>query len=78
MKTREQMTVDERWTCIAFGWVSFDQPSGAYITRSSGRRRVGRPAKYFFYKDGKIAWKGTAYTEEEAVNKVNKWVEEQR
>ena len=75
MKIRKQMTEDERWTCIARGWISYDKPTGQYITRSYGRRRSGRPAKYFFYRGDTLLCKVTASSEEEAVQKANEWLE---
>ena len=48
----------------------FDPKTGAYLRSSNGRRKWGRPHKYYAkYKDFTVRF--TAYSDEEACKKAN-------
>ncbi len=45
--------------------------TGAYISRSGGRRKSGRPTKYFVHISDDRHYTITAWTDEEAIQKAN-------
>lgn len=54
------------------GYIAIDdQRRDRYIQASGGRRRAGRPARYYV-RNGNAGFTVTAYTNEEAIEKANK------
>lgn len=53
------------------GLVAIDPQTGAYMRSSNGRRKAGRPTKYAAWMPGDEVIKTTAYSVQEAVDKVN-------
>lgn len=54
------------------GWIAVDLASGAHLIRSGGRRRAGRPARYWLANlPGRDRWLCiTAHTDDEAIEKA--------
>ena len=49
-----------------------DPETGAYLMRSNGRRKTGRPRNYWYHAPGMInSRKFTATSDQEAVDKIN-------
>lgn len=80
LKLAAQMDEDARVKCILAKWVAVDENCGtitseskpAHLTKSRGRRKAGRPTKYWLYGTGQIyVPEITAYTDEEAVELAN-------
>ena len=63
-------TVEDRMLQALADRVATD-PDGSYLTRSNGRRKAGRPTKYYLHRPGKMPQKIEAYTDEEAIEIVN-------
>lgn len=52
--------------------VAIDPQTGAYMRASNGRRKAGRPTRYMASYPNDTVVKVTAYSVQEAVDKVNK------
>lgn len=54
------------------GWIAVDLASGAHLVRSGGRRRAGRPGRYWLLglPGRDHAPRFTAYTDDEAIEKA--------
>ena len=66
-----QLEEDDRIDAILAQYDGYDPTNGAYLRSSSGRRKWGRPRKYYA-KFLNITVRFTAYSDEEAVEKANK------
>jgi hypothetical protein len=84
LKLASQMDEDTRIKCYLAGWVAVDENCGelgrdsnpVHLRRSNGRRRAGRPAKYWLHGTGELnAPVVKAYTDEEAVELANQCLE---
>ena len=84
LKLASQMDDDTRAKCYMVGWVAVDENCGelardskpVHLRRSNGRRRAGRPAKYWLHGTGEVnAPVIQAYTDEEAVELANQCLE---
>ena len=65
----EQIEMDLQCKCAE------DPETGAYLTRSNGRRKAGRPRKYWYHQPQEILpVKFTAYSDQEAVDMINREV----
>jgi hypothetical protein len=80
LKLASRMDEDTRVKCYLAGWVAVDENCGelgrdsnpVHLRRSNGRRRAGRPAKYWLHGTGELnAPFIKACTEEEAVELAN-------
>ena len=72
-----ELDIDNRVTCLIYGWAAYDPETGAHIGRSSGRRKAGRPTKYWlvskpFFCEPK---RFTAFNDAEALEKARKLME---
>jgi hypothetical protein len=102
LKLASDFDTDFRITLFISGYTAYDPETGIYMRRSYGRRRGGRPSRYFLgcldysaltrpeqlaawprpaspWKEREEAGESlprvTAYTDAEAVGKVNRWLE---
>lgn len=80
IKLASQMDDDTRVKCFLAGWVAVDEDCGTLnresrpirLVRSNGRRKAGRPTKYYLMGTGSInAPKIEAHSDEEAVEMAN-------
>lgn len=56
-----------------------DAETGAYLMRSNGRRKTGRPRNYWYHAPGMInSKKITAYSDQEAIDQINGEMERKR
>lgn len=62
---------DARWHMLIADYDGYDPTTGAYMRSSNGRRKPGRPKKYFACYLS-ITYRFTAHSDEEARDKANK------
>lgn len=84
LKLASEMNDDTRIKCMLNSWVAVDENCGeltpashpAHLRRSQGRRKAGRPAKYYLQCVGTInAIVIEAYTDAEALKLANELFE---
>lgn len=68
----DQFDNDTRILLYLASLVAIDPQTGAYIRTSNGRRKAGRPAKYAAWMPNDQVVKVTAYSVQEAVDKINR------
>jgi len=88
LRLASEMDQHTRITCLIAGWVAIDENAGPPPTwtenpirlrRSNGRRMAGRPTKYYLHGlGGEYAVEIRAYTDAEAVEKANNYLEEHK
>lgn len=66
-----ELDTDNRVNCLLCGWVALDPTTGAHLRRSAGRRKAGRPSKYYLSVPGAEVRIILAHTDQEAINKAN-------
>ncbi|HMF56739.1 MAG TPA: hypothetical protein VK619_10385 [Pyrinomonadaceae bacterium] len=52
-------------------FTAYDEETGTRLTRSSGRRKTGRPSRYYLASE-EVSKVFTAHSDREAVEKANK------
>jgi hypothetical protein len=71
LRLYNQLNQDDRIDAILADYVAYDPYTGAYLRSSRGRRKFGKPTRY--YAVGyRITVRFTAYSDEEAVEKANR------
>jgi hypothetical protein len=66
-----KLDTDNRVNCYLAGWIALDPNTGAHLRRSAGRRKAGKPAKYYLSTPGNDALMILASSDQEAINKAN-------
>ena len=67
-------TIEERIDQVLAGRVC-TAPDGSYMTRSNGRRKAGRPMRYFVHRADGTSFTLTADHDEQAVERANKRID---
>lgn len=73
-----EFDITEVFKPFIFGHVAYDPDTGLSIWRSKGRRRAGRPARYGIHGHTTSLYVPrpcfTAYDDDEAIDKGNRWL----
>jgi len=72
-----ELGMDHLVTCFLHNLAAYNPETGDYLARSSGRSKIGRPARYILsnFKHVGNAVIIRAYSEQEAIDKANKHLE---
>lgn len=64
-----KLSVDDQVLAFLRGWVAFDPETGNYLYKSNGRRKAGRPTKYYLHLVDGMPKTFTAISDIDALNK---------
>ena len=79
LKKLDQLPADQMLVAVIKEWDAWDKDNGWHLRGSKGRRKTGRPSKYYLSRDDHqtLTIRITAFTIDEAIDEANYIIEHQ-